>query len=340
MLAVALLALGVLAVGPGLSHANESWTARTAAQANQWFSVAYGDGKFVAVSADGTNRVMTSPDGITWTAQTAIDDSKWKSVTYGAGKFVAVAFDGTNRVMTSPDGVNWTAHSATAAEQWRSVTYGGGQFVAVSNEVMTSPDEANWTARSSAAGRFWFSVTYGGGQFVAVSYKHRDEAGTMMTSPDGVTWTAEAAAEVNPWKSVAYGDAQFVAVSYDGTSRVMTRPAPPIPPAPPAPTVKSDQSQKSMSTKLSVGKTVVNRKNARTVQGQKMRAAVTKVRVKGVQVRGDISCYKVIKGPKRKLTLKINGQCSRTKIWVTYTAAGNGTYNAYKNTIAFVSKRG
>ena len=38
-----------------------TWTSRTSAADNYWFSVAYGDGLFVAVSTSGTgNRVMTS----------------------------------------------------------------------------------------------------------------------------------------------------------------------------------------------------------------------------------------------------------------------------------------
>ena len=38
-----------------------TWTSRTSAADNQWFSVAYGNGLWVAVSLDGTgNRVMTS----------------------------------------------------------------------------------------------------------------------------------------------------------------------------------------------------------------------------------------------------------------------------------------
>ena len=36
------------------------WTARTAAEANYWRSVTYGNGLFVAVAYNGTNRVMTS----------------------------------------------------------------------------------------------------------------------------------------------------------------------------------------------------------------------------------------------------------------------------------------
>ena len=80
-----------------------TWTAAAATEANSWRSVAYGNGKFVAVSSDGINRVMHSSDGITWTAAAAAESNSWRSVTYGNGKFVAVSTSGTNRVMHSSD---------------------------------------------------------------------------------------------------------------------------------------------------------------------------------------------------------------------------------------------
>lgn len=102
----------------------------------------------------------------------------------------------------------------------------------------------------------------------------------------------------------------------------------------------SPQSQAPISKKLKTpGTTVVNKKNARTVQGQRMKAKVTKVRIKGLATRGDIRCYRVIKGPKRKLALKVTGQCKRVRIWVTYTAPGADAYSPYANTIRFVGKR-
>ena len=52
-----------------------TWTSRTSPVANQWTSVTYGNGLFVAVGESGTNRVMTSPDGITWTARAAAASS-------------------------------------------------------------------------------------------------------------------------------------------------------------------------------------------------------------------------------------------------------------------------
>jgi hypothetical protein len=120
-----------------------TWTARSAAEANYWFAVTYGNGVFVAVAAySGANRVMTSPDGVTWTARTAASVNNWNSVTYGNGVFVALTSAWTNQVMTSTDGVTWTARTTAESGSWNSVTYGNGVFVAVgstgSNRVMTS----------------------------------------------------------------------------------------------------------------------------------------------------------------------------------------------------------
>ena len=214
-----------------------SWTAQSAAEANIWRSVAYGNGKFVAVAANpsyfdppsGANRVMTSVDGVSWTAQSAAAGS-WVSVTYGNGTFVAVATDGANRVMTSPDGVTWTAQIAAVANSWMSVTYGNGTFVAVaisgpqSSRVMTSPDGVSWTAQAAAELNYWWSVTYGNGKFVAVAISGSGSSNLVMTSPDGEVWTAQASAETNDWNSVTYGNGKFVAVSSYGNHRVMTSP--------------------------------------------------------------------------------------------------------------------
>jgi hypothetical protein len=89
----------------GVSKKSYIWTIRTSAANNDWRSVTYGNGLFVAVAYTGTgNRVMTSSDGINWTIRTSAADNYWYSVTYGNGLFVAVASTGTgNRVMT----MNW-----------------------------------------------------------------------------------------------------------------------------------------------------------------------------------------------------------------------------------------
>jgi len=204
----------------------ETWTGATSPEANAWNGVTYGNGLFVSVAWTGTNRAMTSPDGITWTPRTSADEAAlWRSVTYGNGLFVAVAWSGTNRVMTSTDGATWTPRTAAEANNWVSVTYGNGLFVAVAasgtNRVMTSPDGTTWTPRAAAEANTWTSVTYGNGLFVAVA---ADGTNRVMTSPDGATWTPRAAAEANTWYGVTYGNGTYVAVARGGTNRVMTSP--------------------------------------------------------------------------------------------------------------------
>jgi surface protein len=207
-----------------------TWTTRTSAADNNWNSVAYGNGLWVAVAFSGTgNRVMTSPDGITWTSRTSAADNNWKSVAYGNGLWVAVAASGTgNRVMTSPDGITWTIRTSADDINWTSVAYDNGLWVAVAasgvNRVMTSPDGINWTLRTtSSAENQWNSVAYGNGLWVAVSYSGNGDR--VMTSPDGITWTIRTSAADNSWKSVAYGNGLWVAVSYFGSgNNVMTSP--------------------------------------------------------------------------------------------------------------------
>jgi hypothetical protein len=103
-----------------------TWTARAAAEANQWMDVTYGNGLFVAVARTGTNPVMTSPDGINWTARAAAEANQWYGVTYGNGLFVAVSTGGTNRVMTSdatPPGFTLSTSTATVSETGTTATF-------------------------------------------------------------------------------------------------------------------------------------------------------------------------------------------------------------------------
>src|SRR5690606_38407705 len=91
-----------------------------------------GGSQFVAVANNGTNRVMTSPDGITWTLRSAAAVNTWYSVCYGEGQFVAVGDSGTGKqVMTSTNGINWTLDDTPSTNRWYAVTYGDYKFVAV-----------------------------------------------------------------------------------------------------------------------------------------------------------------------------------------------------------------
>ena len=191
-----------------------AWTARTLPSNSLWTSVAYGNGRFVAVGHHSV--AATSPDGINWTAVSLPGDRYWSSLTYGNGTFVAVAYG--NVAATSPDGVVWTERVLSSNQNWYGVTSGNGVFVAVatySAVTATSSDGIDWVAGTLAASTHLTAVTYGNGVFVAVAGGNQ-----TAVSPDGISWTSGTLPASAGWSSVTYGNGVFVAL--DGNNYAAT----------------------------------------------------------------------------------------------------------------------
>lgn len=187
------------------------WTARSAAQAIQWQSVAWNGTVFCAIANTGTDRVMTSTDGVSWDTRTPASDSDWRGIAWNGSVFCAVGvapgFNTQPVIMTSSDGISWapqTAPFALAASRsiaLNDIAWNGSVFCAVGwsfnegvfeeTKCCTSADGAAWTERSitdfganqSDTRIAWFA---GGSKFIAVP-----NAGgtTIATSPDGSSWT-------------------------------------------------------------------------------------------------------------------------------------------------------
>lgn len=222
------------------------WTTRTAPSAS-WTAVTYGNGLFVAVA---TNKVMTSPDGITWTDAGTVPSASWAAVAYGNSLFVATASGG--KYMTSSNGTSWTSGNMSNGTV-KSMAYGNGLFVVVGgNPGYYSADGTNWSTSTmnglngltygnglfvgvGASGRYSYTsdgtgwpnnsksgagsmnaIAYGNGLYVAVG-----DSGATMTSPDGSNWTVGTIPGSNNWTSIAYGNGIFVAVASSGTDRLI-----------------------------------------------------------------------------------------------------------------------
>ena len=214
-----------------------TWTMQTSATPDGWRSITWSPelSLFCAISSSGSNRVMTSPDGINWTSRTSSSNNDWYDITWSPelGLFCAVSTTGTgDRVMTSPDGITWTSQTSAADNEWFGITWSPelSLFCAVSidgsKRVMTSPSGINWTSHTSAVNNRWRSVIWSPelGLFCAVS----DSGSTyrVMTSPDGITWTSQTSAADNQWFGITWSPelGLFCAVSRSGTDRVMTSP--------------------------------------------------------------------------------------------------------------------
>lgn len=221
-----------------------TWGAATLPISTDWYNVAYGGGRFVAITygsggpytMDGITwkpaetpptRAAYSLDGITWKlAATPPANADWRGLAYGEGadgisRFVAVADDG-NRTAYSTDGDNWvtTENLPNVASWWR-VAYGKGadgigKFVAIvnigvtlTNKAAYSTDGITWAESALPGTEIWYDITYGNGRFVAVAGNNG-----AAYSLDGINWTVSTAPPFSAaLYCVTYGGGKFVAPS-------------------------------------------------------------------------------------------------------------------------------
>jgi hypothetical protein len=178
------------------------WTRANFANFTEEFSsIAYGSGKFVAVSA---GQMAYSSNGSTWTLITdsALEGISFSSIAYGAGMFIAVGSSG--RTAYSSDGITWTVLIGAALSE---ITYGGGKFIALSGGVIaSSSDGITW--KPLVNDTFGISgIIYGAGKFV--SWSGNDVNYSM---DGGVIWKQVDSTLTEGIRNIAYGNGVFVAI--------------------------------------------------------------------------------------------------------------------------------
>ena len=180
------------------------------------YSVAHGDGTWVAVGSSST--ILVSEDGLTWTTP-ADGPTGWTAlygVTYGGGLWMAVGSAG--EVYTSPDAQTWTLRSVGTWTSLCCVAYHDGVFLiwSSSNLVFRSEDGgATWTSHPTP---FWGTVlgditNDGEGRWVITSF-----SGQAAYSDDGKAWTSVSAGFpiTSSVYGVGHGAEGFVASGVNG----------------------------------------------------------------------------------------------------------------------------
>ena len=205
-----------------------------------WWSIAFGDGKFVAVAQGGFNeRIMYSTDAITWTVPSGTPELQYSDVVYGGDKWVAIAYAGSasQRVAYSTDAITWNVVGAPP-DGWWSIAYGNNLFVATayfaSSESIV-PDI--WVPQQALDTSRWGPITWGDGfeagdgAYVCLSKAVNPSTPSttaIMYSADAETWAAaNTPADANQctWESVAhdtFNRSFFVAVASSGPERLIT----------------------------------------------------------------------------------------------------------------------
>jgi hypothetical protein len=140
------------------------WYAGATLPSKTWASIAYGNGRFVALASDGTicytinwqqGAWTTSPSyaaNNTWV--TAVNNplyangvTTWSRIRYGQGLFIAIATS-SQACATSPDGVNWTYYATgmPSSSNWLGLAF-GNPVNATLGRVPT------WVAVSNTSGK-------------------------------------------------------------------------------------------------------------------------------------------------------------------------------------------
>lgn len=205
-----------------------TWTDRTSNVPSGFlFSVTYGNGIYVVVSAIGD--CATSPDGVTWTLTTPVSPvlPGLNDIVYGAGLFVALG--GAGAVFTTPDGVTWTQQTAANSNTWFSLTHGNNGFIAIANtgtsgQIMTSTNGIAWFTREASQVAAWTGVAIGGTVGVAVgsSVSMATGSGVITTFASGKY--SDPNSPEQPW-TVLVGATSAGFYSFGMTSRNVVYPA-------------------------------------------------------------------------------------------------------------------
>jgi len=216
-----------------------TWTSRTT-NTNQWFGLCWSPqlGIFVATSitSSGTNKIMTSPDGVNWTLRTTSANTHiYRNVVWSPklNLFVAVGASSTtdDPVIISSDGITWTNVLVPNNANWYGIVWSPelnlfvatADFADTSNvSIMTSPDGTNWTNRTVPVSGYslrdicWSAEL---GLFITVA----SSGGTtdrVLKSTDGITWSVVNTPASKQYFTVCWSKelGLFVALSIDNTT--------------------------------------------------------------------------------------------------------------------------
>lgn len=201
-----------------------SWQSVSMPGTEMWSDVAYGGGKFVAVSLIGLStrksQAARSSDGVSWEYVSISHSYDWVGIAYGGGKFVVVSNNGYF-TYSSDQGVTWSTPAKIAdGYNFNHIVYGNEYFIAVgTSKAAYSATGAGWATVTLPSTGTWGPIAYGNGRLVIVSTS--TAKAIYSDSANGTVWTETSLppfdSENQFWGGVTYGAGRFIAVG-GGTS--------------------------------------------------------------------------------------------------------------------------
>lgn len=166
-----------------------NWTSINSPSEQEWTSLAYGNGIWVAVSRYWINSIAISTDGINWGLLHTPNLDEWLSITFGKGTFVAIARNGMYRqIVTSWDGIDWGHYAFETSDDWSEVHYANGLFMAAAisgpgSRIASSTDGITWTSRTPTASNPYKAIGFGNDTWVVLG-----SSGPLGSRVQWATW--------------------------------------------------------------------------------------------------------------------------------------------------------
>jgi photosystem II stability/assembly factor-like uncharacterized protein len=153
------------------------------------YSVAYGDGLFVAGGSIG--KLATSPDGETWTLQdSGFGASTILGITYASVGSTWVIVGSSGKLATSIDALSWTLRASSFGSTFINEVFAAPDIVIAvgyDGKLASSPNGTVWTQRASSFVNSTINgvtVSADNAQYVAVG-----DSGKVAYSANGTSWT-------------------------------------------------------------------------------------------------------------------------------------------------------
>ncbi|RIX47498.1 MAG: hypothetical protein D3M94_07435 [Rhodocyclales bacterium GT-UBC] len=181
-----------------------------------WAAVAFGSGRFVAISDNAAKAAWSADNGATFNVVNL--SATMQAVAFGGGKFVAC--NSSTMLYSANGGGTWSA--VTPPEAWSlrasSLCWTGSFWLVIDlfgNKSYTSADGETWAVHTTD-GLGWTlrCVVWIGTKFVGLAYG----SALAFTSVDGITWVSHALPASRGWSHVAWNGIRLIGLA--GTQSV------------------------------------------------------------------------------------------------------------------------
>jgi prepilin-type N-terminal cleavage/methylation domain-containing protein len=184
---------------------NGNWaTAAAALPASGAWRVAYGGGRFVAISPSGTDgTAMTSTDGTDWTNGPV--GAQVTRIAFAGGKFLALrgGVTGNTTAYISIDGTTWTLVTLPdpGGGAWTNISAAGNKFYLTGNNtesanLAVSANGETWSKPTLGVVSVWAFAVGGGGVVYLVPSNF---TAAVISLNGGTDWLLNATISSAPW---------------------------------------------------------------------------------------------------------------------------------------------